>query len=420
MNDDERQQRAVALSQEAIDLDRAGRYREAFDCYLRALDQWGIVCKYQHNPVLQERFLAKMREYIQRAEELKQMLGTSDSRSATPSTCTNNSASAGAIVVNEQLESLLDIKRPDVKWSDIAGLDAAKESLQEAVVLPLRFPNLFTGSLKPWRGILLYGPPGTGKTFLAQACATEVAATFLAISSSDVMSKWQGESEKFVKSLFQLARDRAPCVIFVDEIDSLCSSRSEGDNESGRRVKTEFLVQMQGVSDSGNGVLVLAATNLPWALDSAIIRRFDRRIYIPLPDFPARRKLLELSLMGCDHELLDADLDYIAQQTEGYSGSDLNVVVRDARMQPLRKCKDATHFKKITKGKDTFYTPCAPDEKNKTKIECGMMSIEPNKLALPALTRADFMFILSRSKPSIAASDLASYVEWTEKYGQQG
>ncbi|ORM41374.1 Glucose-6-phosphate isomerase [Babesia sp. Xinjiang] len=405
MHDDERQQRAVALSQEAIDHDRAGRYREAFESYITALDQWAI-----------ERFFAKMREYLDRAEELKQKLAHENIRCPTRNPVIGTVTSGGSTAA-EQLEALLELKRPNVKWSDIAGLDAAKESLQEAVVLPLRFPNLFTGTLKPWRGILLYGPPGTGKTFLAQACATEVAATFLSISSSDVMSKWQGESEKFVKCLFQLARDRAPCVIFIDEIDSLCSSRNDGDNESGRRVKTEFLVQMQGISDAGDGVLVLAATNLPWSLDSAIIRRFDRRIYIPLPDFSARRKLLELSLVGCDHELVASDLDDLAKQTEGYSGSDLNIVVRDARMQPLRKCKDATHFKKVVRASETYYTPCASD---KSKRKCGVMSIEPNKLVLPAVTRMDFISILSRSKPSVATEDLASYVEWTEKYGQQG
>ncbi|CDR96062.1 ATPase, AAA family, putative [Babesia bigemina] len=373
MNDEERQQRAVELSQQAIDLDNAGNYRAAFDCYLRALDQWAVVCKYQKNPVLQERFCVRMKEYLERAEALKRMLNENAPVDEF-SKAGDAGGGAGGPAFSEQVDQLSKIQRPNVKWSDIAGLEAAKESLQEAVVLPLRFPNLFTGALKPWRGILLYGPPGTGKTYLAQACATEIAATFLPVSSSDIMSKWQGESEKFVKSLFQTARERAPCVIFIDEIDSLCSTRSEGENESGRRVKTEFLVQMQGVSEGGNGVLVLAATNLPWSLDTAIIRRyvcsavtlircsFDRRIYIPLPDFRARRTLVELGMRGCDHELRSEDFDEVARQTEGFSGSDLNVVVRDARMQPLRKCKDATHFKKVVRNSQTFYIPCSPGE----------------------------------------------------------
>ncbi|KAK1442263.1 AAA domain-containing protein [Babesia gibsoni] len=413
MNDEERQKKAIALSQQAVELDNAKRYREAFDCYLRALDQWALVCKYQKNPVLHERFLSKMKEYVERAEALKQMLNNQ------MIDCDANRYGQEGFGT-EQVNILANVQRPKVKWSDIAGLDAAKESLQEAVLLPIRFPNLFTGALKPWRGILLYGPPGTGKTYLAQACATEIEATFISISSSDVMSKWQGESEKFIKSLFQVARERKPCVIFIDEIDSMCSSRNEGDNDSTRRVKTEFLVQMQGISDAAEGVLVLAATNLPWALDSAIIRRFERRIYIPLPDLTARKVLLNICLKDCNNELSDADLEEIARLTEGYSGSDLNVMVRDARMQPLRQCMEATHFKQVTSNSETYFVPCSPSDMDKTKRECNVMSIEPKKLLLPSLTRSDFLSILNKSKPSVAQADIAEYDNWTQKYGQQG
>lgn len=135
---------------------------------------------------------------------------------------------------------------------------------------------------------MLYGPPGTGKSYLAKACATEADATFFSISSSDLVSKWLGESERLVKQLFKLARENKPAIIFIDEVDSLCGSRSEGENETSRRIKTEFLVQMQGVGNDNNGILVLGATNTPWELDPAIRRRFEKRIYIPLPDVHAR------------------------------------------------------------------------------------------------------------------------------------
>lgn len=166
------------------------------------------------------------------------------------------------------------MEKPNVKWSDVAGLENAKESLKEAVILPIKFPHLFTGKRQPWRGILLYGPPGTGKSFLAKAVATEANnSTFFSVSSSDLLSKWLGESEKLVKNLFELARTHKPSIIFIDEVDSLCSSRSDNESESARRVKTEFLVQMQGVGNDNDNVLVLGATNIPWCLDAAIRRR---------------------------------------------------------------------------------------------------------------------------------------------------
>ena len=163
-------------------------------------------------------------------------------------------------------------EKPNVKWEDVAGLEFAKTSLKEAIILPSKFPDIFVGIRKPWKGILLYGPPGTGKTFLAKACATQANSTFFSISSSDLMSKYVGESEKLIKSLFNMAHEKSPSIIFIDEIDSLAGARSEGENESSRRVKTEFMVQMQGVGNDTGGVLVLGATNLPWALDSAIRR----------------------------------------------------------------------------------------------------------------------------------------------------
>ncbi|CAM9966911.1 unnamed protein product, partial [Scytosiphon promiscuus] len=164
------------------------------------------------------------------------------------------------------LEDMLD-SSPGVTWDSIAGLEYAKQTLQETVILPNLRPDLFTGLRAPARGVLLYGPPGTGKTMLAKAVATESGYTFFNISASSLTSKYVGEGEKMVRTLFTVARDRQPAVVFIDEIDSVLSARGEGEHEASRRLKTEFLVQLDGVGGADGGgderLLVLAATNLP-------------------------------------------------------------------------------------------------------------------------------------------------------------
>lgn len=178
--------------------------------------------------------------------------------------------------------------------------------------------------------------------------ATEAASTFFAISSSDLVSKWLGESERLVKQLFEMARKAKPSIIFIDEIDSMCGQRGEGESEASRRIKTEFLVQIQGVANTNEntGILVLGATNIPWTLDSAIRRRFEKRIYIPLPDAPSRTRMFQLH-SGSPAGISLADFKYLGEITERYSGSDINNVCRDALMQPVRKVQTATHFKKV-------------------------------------------------------------------------
>lgn len=345
----------------------------------------------------------------------------------------NSDAHAGAILS----------EKPNVRWSDVAGLEGAKEALQEAVLMPVKFPQLFTGKRRPWKGILLYGPPGTGKSYLAKAVATEADSTFFSVSSSDLVSKWQGESERLVRSLFEMARERKPAIIFIDEIDSLCSSRSEGENDASRRIKTEFLVQMQGVGHTHDGILVLGATNTPWEIDAAMRRRFEKRVYIPLPGAHARARMFKIHLGDTPNNLTADDYRTLGGLTEGFSGSDISVMVRQALMEPLRKCRTAKYFKRETPaapGQPARYFPimldppchrCVPDLKAAPaprRVPCphcgcerlDLFSLSSEELRVPDITMDDFLHVAKSSKTSVASEELTRFVEWTTEFGEEG
>lgn len=250
----------------------------------------------------------------------------------------------------EQILDNILILDEKVHWDDIAGLNNAKNSLKETVVYPFLRPDLFKGLREPIRGMLLFGPPGTGKTMIAKAVATESCSTFFSISASSLLSKYLGESEKLVRALFYLAKKLSPSIIFVDEIDSLLTTRSDNENESSRRIKTELLIQWSALSSAtakenentgdASRVLVLAATNLPWAIDEAARRRFSRRLYIPLPEYETRLYHLKKLLSRQKNNLSDTDFEIIANLTEGYSGSDITSLAKEAAMEPIRDLGD--------------------------------------------------------------------------------
>lgn len=201
-----------------------------------------------------------------------------------------------------------------------------------------------------------------------------------------------GESERLVKALFAMARESKPAIIFIDEIDSLCSNRSEGENDSTRRIKTEFLVQMQGVGKGSDGLLVLGATNVPWELDPAVRRRFEKRVYINLPEEHARAKMFKLNLGNTPNTLTEEDFQELASLTEGYSGSDISIIVKDALMEPIRKCQNAKKFKQTPDG---FFVPTHISDPE--GFPCTLHELkDPSKLKAPVICKVTILFLFFR------------------------
>ncbi|XP_067673584.1 fidgetin-like protein 1 isoform X2 [Haliotis asinina] len=279
---------------------------------------------------------------------------------------------------------------PKMDWSDIAGLDFAKKTIKEIVVWPMLRPDIFTGLRGPPKGLLLFGPPGTGKTLIGKCIASQSKSTFFSISASSLTSKWVGEGEKMVRALFAVARCNQPAVVFIDEIDSLLSQRSDGEHEASRRIKTEFLVQLDGAgTQSEDRILVIGATNRPQEIDEAARRRFVKRLYIPLPDTVARQHIIENLLSQQSFSLSDTDIQTICHKTDGYSGADMANLCREAALGPVRSIP----FDQIE-------------------------TITPDQV--PPITFPDFQEAFLQVRASVSESDLDLYIDWNRQFGSFG
>ena len=288
--------------------------------------------------------------------------------------------------LREMISDTIISERPNIKMSEVAGLADAKQAIDDAILTPMKHPELFKGKARqPWRGILFYGPAGCGKTLVAKAVASEVNATFFNVSAANIVSKWLGESERLVMNLFELARKNQPAIIFIDELDSIGVSRSGDDVGGERRLKTQLLTELQGLaSKEGERITLIGATNLPWELDFALRSRFEKKIHVPLPSREARSKIFETHMEDVEVSPT-VEYDELADLTEGYSGRDISVVCREAAMEPIRDLQ-----------------------------RTGRMDDEQEILDIRPVSRDDFLHAIENIRPATPPEDVKRYIDWAE------
>ena len=368
---------------QGLALEKKGLYKQAIMSYNKAVSLLKKLLEMETNPEIRKIYEERLKQYAKRMltllEKTKTMTPTAAKK---PKSKVQHPQGDD---VSQIVKEAILFEKPKVRWEDIADLENVKRTLMEAIVWPMKRPDLFRGSRQPWKGILLFGPPGCGKTLLAKAVASNIDAVFFNVDSSIVLSKWFGESAKIIRELFRVAREKQPSIIFIDEVDALASSRETNESDAMRRVKTTFLSQIDGLySREGERLVIIAATNMPEDIDPAFRRRFEKRIYVPPPNYEARKEIFKIHLKGVDVSD-DVDLDKLAKLTENYTGADIALVVREASMRPIREL-----------------------------AESGKLD-DPHTKPRP-VSMDDFLYALKVVKPSIKPEEVKKYERWAREF----
>ena len=389
---------AKKYASEAIRLDSQGAHGMAIQMYQKAISTLVKLVHLYPDYRLNRQYTERAMAYQERVKAIQAAhgllpqdqapetdFGSQDGPGAASST--NGKGPQVVQQLKASFSELVITEKPDVKWDDVVGLEDCKEAIRESIVFPFLRPDLF--KLGWPRGILVYGPPGCGKTMIAAATAAEIDGYFISVDAASIMSKWLGEGEKNVSKLFANARkmlaDNKPVIIFVDEIDSLLGAR--GQEVGGEvRVRDQFLRETDGINDKGKNLhlYVIGATNKPWQLDPPFLRRFQKRIYVPLPDNPARMQQFRnytapLTLSE------DVALETLAKLSEGHSGSDIKDICQGVQLRVVR---------------ELFQSGRALDKETQTR----------------PITLADFKEVMRTRRPSVTASMVHAYTEWSENF----
>ncbi|CAD8122662.1 unnamed protein product [Paramecium sonneborni] len=312
--------------------------------------------------------------------------------------------------INTQEKNILNNvfmkEKPNVSWSDIIGLDIAVATLQECILVPMKFPSLFGQARQTWNGILLYGPPGAGKTYIAQACANQTidSCSFFFISATDLISQAEAFKDKFMKDLFEIVNQKKPSLLFIDQVEIV--SECFG--------KSIIKALMDTIQRNQSQVFVIGATHLPWKLDISTIQSFEKKIYISLPDLEARGNLIAKFLHKIQNNLTKLDLQDLAIKTEGYSCFDINVLVRDAALEPIRKIQTAQKFKMVQVQGKVKWIPAAINELGELKT---FQDLDISRIQIPDVCYDDFIKVLKQSKKSVSQDLLMEFQKWMKQYG---
>ncbi|OLD10780.1 MAG: AAA family ATPase [Crenarchaeota archaeon 13_1_40CM_3_52_10] len=368
---------AVKYAKEAIELERKGSKRLAATKYQRAIEVLLKLCSLYPAAPQNKVYTEHVEAYKKRIQELQSDEPISHSMDSTD---TRDSKTI-------KLDQWVLTEKPDISWSDIADLERPKRAIEESIIFPVRRPDLFPLG---WpRGILFFGPPGCGKTLLAAAIASEIKGMFFCADAASLMSKWLGESERNVSQLFAKAREVSengqPSIVFIDEIDSLMGVR--GEEVGGEvRVRNQFLKEMDGILDKNKKfhVYLIGATNKPWVLDEPFIRRFQKRIYVPLPDVKARMDMFQIYAQNLKFQN-NVDFAELARRTEGYSGGDIRDLFQSTQIKVVRD----------------FFQRGAANDLN----------------AIPdPITMEDFETIIVGRRPSVSQNIIKRYFDWDESF----